>query len=165
MVVHLAANGEADCDKQSGYSRRSGGLSPFCSFDGRCPYFNNFDASLFKSISLPKSGGLEFRAGAFNLMNTAQFAQPGNTDGFTDPVLIGRNGFSAITYDRNAPRQLRFALKLYYKRVAVVEKRRLSMRTHGEPSSLDARLAARRARLRNRGYLGDRDRSNRRKSI
>ena len=80
----------------------------------RGPHFNNFDASVFKSISLPKSTRLEFRAEAFNLMNTAQFAQPGNTGGFTNPGPNNSNGFSAITYDRNSPRQLQFALKLYY---------------------------------------------------
>jgi Carboxypeptidase regulatory-like domain len=80
----------------------------------RGPHFNNFDASLFKSISLPKSTRLEFRAEAFNLMNTAQWAQPGNTSAFNNPGPNNSNGFSAITYDRNSPRQLQLALKLYY---------------------------------------------------
>jgi hypothetical protein len=35
-------------------------------------------------------------------------------DGFTDSAPNSSNGFVATSYDRNTPRQLQFALKLYY---------------------------------------------------
>jgi hypothetical protein len=51
---------------------------------------------------------------AFNLTNTAQFGQPGNTGGFASTGPGNPNGFSAITSLRNNPRLVQFALKLYY---------------------------------------------------
>lgn len=75
----------------------------------RGPHFNNVDFSLFKRFAIERIGQLEFRAEAFNLTNTAQFGQPGNTGNFTT-----LNGFSSITSLRNQPRLLQFALKLYF---------------------------------------------------
>jgi len=46
-------------------------------------------------------------------MNTAQFAQPGDTGSFSDLAPNSSNGFIATTYYRNTPRQLQFVLKLY----------------------------------------------------
>jgi hypothetical protein len=80
----------------------------------RGPHFNNIDFSLFKSFPIVKQTRLEFRAEAFNLTNTAQFGQPGNTGGFQSTGPGNPNGFSAITSLRNNPRLLQFALKLYY---------------------------------------------------
>jgi hypothetical protein len=80
----------------------------------RGPHFNNLDASLFKQFAISEIGRLEFRAEAFNLTNTAQFGQPGNTGGFENPGPNNSNGFSAITGLRNNPRLMQFALKLYY---------------------------------------------------
>ena len=87
------------------------GGAPFVT---RGPHFNNVDASLFKSFSIEPVGRLEFRAEAFNLTNTPQFGQPGNTSGFASTGPGNPNQFSAITYSRNNARLLQFALKLYY---------------------------------------------------
>jgi hypothetical protein len=80
----------------------------------RGPHFNNLDASLFKQFAIEHVGQLEFRAEAFNLTNTPQFGQPGNTGAFANPGPNNENGFSAITGLRNNARLLQFALKLYY---------------------------------------------------
>jgi hypothetical protein len=80
----------------------------------RGPHFNNLDFSVFKHFSLERVGHLEFRMEAFNLTNTAQFGQPGNTGGFASTGPGNPNGFSAITSLRNNPRLVQFALKLYY---------------------------------------------------
>lgn len=80
----------------------------------RGPHFNNLDFSLFKSFTLPWETRLEFRAEAFNLTNTPQFGQPGNTGGFLNTDSNNSNGFSQITSLRNNPRLMQFALKLYY---------------------------------------------------
>ena len=94
---------------QTDYSPLGG--SPFVA---RGPHFNNIDASLFKSFSIEPVGRLEFRAEAFNLTNTPQFGQPGNTAGFASTGPGNPNQFSAITYLRNNTRLLQFALKLYF---------------------------------------------------
>jgi hypothetical protein len=80
----------------------------------RGPHFNNLDFSLFKQFSIERVGQLEFRAEAFNLTNTPQFSQPGNTAGYTSTGPGNPNGFSTITGLRNNPRLLQFALKLYF---------------------------------------------------
>jgi hypothetical protein len=80
----------------------------------RGPHFNNLDFSLFKQFSIERVGQLEFRAEAFNLTNTPQFGQPGNTGGFTSTGPGNPNGFSAITSLRNNPRLLQLALKFYF---------------------------------------------------
>jgi hypothetical protein len=80
----------------------------------RGPVLDNIDASLFKSFSVEPVGRLEFRAEAFNLLNHPEFGQPGNTNGFTSTGPGNPNDFSTITYSRNPPRIMQFALKLYY---------------------------------------------------
>jgi hypothetical protein len=83
-------------------------------FAARGPHFNNVDFSIFKQIPLPREMHLEFRAEAFNLFNTAEFGNPGNTSGFNSTDAANSNQFSTITSLRNPPRLLQFALKLYY---------------------------------------------------
>jgi hypothetical protein len=80
----------------------------------RGPHFNNLDFSVFKQFSIERIGQLEFRAEAFNLTNTPQFGQPGNTGGFLSTGPGNPNQFSTITSLRNNPRLLQLALKLYY---------------------------------------------------
>lgn len=87
------------------------GGSPFAA---RGPKYTNVDFSLFKQFPIPKVGHLEFRAEAFNLTNTTQFGQPGNTSGFNSTDSVNSNQFSTITSLRGNPRLLQFALKLYY---------------------------------------------------
>jgi hypothetical protein len=71
-------------------------------------------ATLVVQSTIPEIGHLELRAETFNLTNTAQFGQPGNTCGFLNPGPNNANGFSAITGLRNNPGLMQFALKLYY---------------------------------------------------
>ncbi len=105
----LAAPPQATMIGQTDYSPLGG--SPLVA---RGPHFNNLDFSLFKQFSLERVGQLEFRAEAFNLTNTPQFGQPGNTGGFTSTGPGNPNGFSTITSLRNNPRLLQLALKLYF---------------------------------------------------
>ena len=94
--------------------RRSDGLTPSCSVDGSWSAHQQLRC-LFVQIEFPpKSTRLEFRAEAFSLVITAKWAQPGNSSAFNNPGPDNSNGFSQITYDRNNPRQLQLALKLYY---------------------------------------------------
>ena len=105
----LAAPPQATAIGQTDYSPLGG--SPLVA---RGPHFNNLDFSLFKQFSIERVGQLEFRAEAFNLTNTPQFGQPGNTGGFTSTGPGNPNGFSAITSLRNNPRLLQLALKFYF---------------------------------------------------
>ena len=105
----LAAPPQATAIGQTDYSPLGG--SPLVA---RGPHFNNLDFSLFKQFSIERVGQLEFRAEAFNLTNTPQFNQPGNTGGFTSTGPGNPNGFSAITALRNNPRLVQLALKLYF---------------------------------------------------
>lgn len=72
------------------------------------PGYSNLDASMFKQFELHESLRLEFRAEAFNVFNSAQFANPGNLD-FTNATK-----FSQITGLRGNARLLQFAGKLYF---------------------------------------------------
>lgn len=94
---------------QTDYSPLGG--SPFVA---RGPHLSNIDFSVFKQFAIEKVGRLEFRAEAFNLTNTPQFGQPGNTSGFTSTGPGNPNGFSAITSLRNNVRLGQVALKLYF---------------------------------------------------
>jgi hypothetical protein len=70
------------------------------------PDFLNFDASLFKTLTIYESTQLEFRTEIFNLFNHPQFAFPGTT---TDSP-----GFGQITQTVNNPRLIQFGLKLIF---------------------------------------------------
>ncbi len=74
----------------------------------RGPGYEDLDASLFKEFNIHETTRLEFRAEAFNLVNGVVFSAPGNLT-FTDPATFGQ-----ISSQRNSPRILQFALKLYY---------------------------------------------------
>ena len=74
----------------------------------RGPGFNNLDFSVFKQFQLEKQSFVQFRAEAFNLSNTAQFAQPGNLN-YLNPA-----NFAPITALVNQPRILQFALKVVF---------------------------------------------------
>lgn len=66
----------------------------------------NLDFSLFKAFSLTEALRLQFRAEAFNIMNTPQFDIP-NTS-------IGSPAAGVITNTLGTPRQLQFALRLSF---------------------------------------------------
>jgi hypothetical protein len=88
---------------QAGYSVLGGQAG-----QARGPGYTNIDASLFKKFSITEHTYVQFRAEAFNLANTPQFASPGNLD-FTNSTA-----FSTITGLVGNPRLLQFALKLFY---------------------------------------------------
>jgi hypothetical protein len=62
--------------------------------------------SLFKTFPVGARVRLQFRAEAFNLFNTVQFANPGTNVGAAD--------FGVIQSTINPARQIQFALKLEF---------------------------------------------------
>ena len=65
-----------------------------------------FDLSLHKKFSITEKLALQFRAEAFNLANTAQFAPPNS--------VFGSAQFGVVSAQSNLPRIVQFALKLTY---------------------------------------------------
>jgi hypothetical protein len=91
---------------QSDYSPLGGYLTPVSG-----PSFHKLDFSVFKQIPIKERYRMEFRAESFNLTNTPNFANPGNTN-FQDAANFGR-----IFSTRNNPndaRQIQLALKFYW---------------------------------------------------
>jgi Carboxypeptidase regulatory-like domain/TonB dependent receptor len=88
----------------------------------RTPGFHNFDFSTFKGFKFNERFSAQFRAEFFNILNHPNFNAPGfggngvvSIGGSTD--FTNANNFGAIGSTRNAPndpRQIQFALKLYY---------------------------------------------------
>lgn len=78
------------------------------------PGTNQTDLSLFKSFRIgEKAGrGLQFRAEAFNVLNTPQFNNPNASIGFAGVGRITSAGQPTI-FQRTS-RQIQFALKLYF---------------------------------------------------
>jgi hypothetical protein len=78
------------------------------------PGTKQFDLSLFKNIAFNESGSrhLQFRAEAFNALNTPQFNNPNAQIGNTAAGIITSAG-APLLYQRTS-RQLQLALKLYF---------------------------------------------------
>jgi Carboxypeptidase regulatory-like domain/TonB dependent receptor-like, beta-barrel len=78
------------------------------------PGTKQFDLSLFKNFQLgvDKARYLQFRAEMFNAFNTPQFNNPNSNVGAPGAGSITSAG-SIVTFQRT-PRQIQFALKLYY---------------------------------------------------
>lgn len=74
--------------------------------DVRGPGLTNLDFSLFKTFALTEKVNLQFRAEAFNLSNSPMFGLPNQS--------FGVAAFGAITGTANNPRQLQFALRLFF---------------------------------------------------
>lgn len=74
--------------------------------DLRADGVNNFDFTLAKNFYIQERFRLQFRAEFFNAFNTPQFAQP--VDSVTNP------SFGRVTSQANAPREIQFALKLFW---------------------------------------------------
>jgi hypothetical protein len=74
--------------------------------DVRSPGMRNFDLSLFKNFKLLEKLTVQFRAEAFNALNTPQFSSP-NTS-------LNSVSFGVISTTANSPRQVQFGLKLLY---------------------------------------------------
>ena len=86
------------------------------------PGFHNFDFSTFKNMKFSERFSAQFRAEFFNILNHPNFNAPGfggngvvSISGSTDFTNVAN--FGAIGSTRNAPndpRQIQFAVKLYY---------------------------------------------------
>ena len=72
------------------------------------PHFRHVDLSVFKTVPLRDKYNLEFRAEAFNIANTTNFAIPNS--------LLGAAPFGTITSTSllYQPRQFQFAVKLLF---------------------------------------------------
>ncbi|NYF51780.1 TonB-dependent receptor [Tunturiibacter gelidoferens] len=85
------------------------------------PGFHRFDFSTFKAFQLSERFSMQFRAEFFNILNHPNFNAPnfggngviaiGNSGNFTDPKFGEIGSTRDAPYD---PRQIQFALKLYY---------------------------------------------------
>ena len=78
----------------------------------RGPGTKQLDLSLFKSFPFAEKRRVEFRAEAFNALNTPQFNNPNASIGFSGAGRITSAG-SPTVYQRTS-RQIQLALKLYF---------------------------------------------------
>jgi hypothetical protein len=77
------------------------------------PGFSNLDASLIKNFQLLENGlRLQFHADAFDLLNQANWNQPGSTVGTSTFGLISGTRFPAG--DSGSSRQLQLAIKVIF---------------------------------------------------
>jgi hypothetical protein len=85
------------------------------------PGFHRFDFSAFKAMQLSERFSLQFRAEFFNILNHPNFNSP-NFGGNGVTAVSNSGNFTSSTFGeigstRDAPydpRQIQFALKLYY---------------------------------------------------
>lgn len=73
----------------------------------RGPGAKNLNMSLFRSFPLPKDRRIEFRAEAYNVLDWEAYAFPGSS--VANPTTFG-----VINGVRNSPREMQFAIKLYF---------------------------------------------------
>jgi hypothetical protein len=85
------------------------------------PSYHRFDFSTFKNIPINERFNMEFRAEFFNIVNHPNFNAPGfggnGVVSIANSTNFNNTNFGAIGSTRdapNAPRQIQFALKLYY---------------------------------------------------
>jgi hypothetical protein len=76
------------------------------------PGTRQIDVSLFKSFTFAESRRVEFRAEAFNALNTPQFNNPSSSIGFAGVARITTAGNPTV-YQRTS-RQIQLALKVYF---------------------------------------------------
>jgi hypothetical protein len=82
------------------------------------PPLKAFDFSIFKAFQLTERFSLQFRSEFFNIFNHPNFNAP--NFGGNGVVSVSNSGnfnssnFGEIGSTRTAPRQVQFALKLYY---------------------------------------------------
>jgi hypothetical protein len=72
--------------------------------------FKNLDLSLFKQFQINERTRLQFRAEAFNATNTASFSIPNTNIDDTRPGLGG----GTVSSTQSGPRNLQFAVKIYF---------------------------------------------------
>jgi hypothetical protein len=85
------------------------------------PSYHRFDFSAFKQIPINERFRMEFRGEFFNIINHPNFNAPGfggnGVVSISGATNFNNSNFGAIGSTRdapNAPRQIQFALKLYY---------------------------------------------------
>ena len=82
------------------------------------PPLKTFDFSTFKAFQLTERFSLQFRAEFFNIFNHANFNAPGfggnGVVSVSNSTNFNSSNFGEIGSTRTAPRQIQFALKLYY---------------------------------------------------
>ena len=72
----------------------------------RAPGIRSFDLSLFKNYKLMQRLTAQFRAEAFNALNTPQFSGP--------TVSLSSVSFGVVSSTANTPRQMQLGLKLLF---------------------------------------------------
>jgi len=73
------------------------------------PGIANFDLSMSKAVRVRERYQIQFRADAFNAMNTPHFSNPGTTC-----CTAQSAGFGVITGTSNPPRQLQLGLHVAF---------------------------------------------------
>ena len=74
--------------------------------DLRSPLVRNWDLSVFKDFVVREGLRLQFRAEAFNALNTVRFGSPDTNAASTS--------FGVVSTQANSPRQIQFGLKLLF---------------------------------------------------
>jgi hypothetical protein len=72
----------------------------------RAPHYANFDMAASKAFAITEGSSLEFRADAFNVLNTTSLAPPVND--------VSQPNFGQITNTVSTERQIQLALKLVF---------------------------------------------------
>ena len=116
MLPPLLVGKPAGCIPLNGYAALGGGPSTT-----RSPGFHRLDFSTFKDFRLTERFTLQFRAEFFNIFNHPNFNAPnfGGNGVVRSPgrATLPNSNFGEIGSTRDAPydpRQIQFALKLYY---------------------------------------------------
>jgi hypothetical protein len=82
------------------------------------PPIKTFDFSIFKAFQLTERFSLQFRSEFFNILNHPNFNAPGfggnGVISVSNATNFNSSNFGEIGSTRTAPRQVQFALKLYY---------------------------------------------------
>ncbi len=82
------------------------------------PPLKTFDFSIFKAFQLTERFSLQFRSEFFNILNHANFNAPGfggnGVVSVSNSTNFNSSNFGEIGSTRTAPRQIQFALKLFY---------------------------------------------------
>ena len=82
------------------------------------PGLKTFDFSAFKSFQLTERFSLQFRSEFFNILNHTNFNAPGfggnGVVSIANSTNYNSTAFGEIGSTRTNPRQIQFALKLYF---------------------------------------------------
>jgi hypothetical protein len=112
----LGASAPSGCIPASGTALLGGGTETL-----RGPPLRKFDFSAFKNIPISERFSMQFRAEFFNILNHPNFNSP-NFGGNGVVAISGSNNFTNAAFGEIGstrfapydPRQIQFALKLYY---------------------------------------------------